>query len=91
MNQEQQLIVYTKSWCGDCHRTKRLLDNYEIPYQEIDAEADPAHGQYIAGLNGGQERVPTLIFPDGSIMVEPSDAALSERLGLTAEDGDWGI
>ena len=34
MNQEQQLIVYTKSWCGDCHRTKRLLDNYEIPYQE---------------------------------------------------------
>ena len=90
MNQDQQLVVYTKSWCGDCHRAKRLLDNYEIPYQEIDAEADPAHGRHIASLNGGQERVPTLIFADGSVMVEPSDDALRQKLGL-GQESDWGL
>ncbi len=85
MNKTDNIIIYTKSWCGDCHRTKKLLDDYEISYQEIDAEADPKSGALIASLNNGDERVPTLIFPDGKIMVEPSNETLRQHLGLKAD------
>ena len=87
MNNSGEIIIYTKSWCGDCHRVKQLLDDYEIPYQEIDVESDPAHGRLIASLNHGNERVPTLILPDGQIVVEPANQTLHQLLGL--EPDDW--
>ena len=86
MNHSDEIVIYTKSWCGDCHRIKQLLDDYEIPYREVDVESDPAYGQLIASLNNGNERVPTLIMPDRQIVVEPSNETMLQILGLQQDD-----
>lgn len=82
MNSEGDLIVYTTSWCSDCHRAKFLLDEYGIAYDERDIERDAAALAYVLQVNGGRRTVPTLVFPDGSILVEPSTALLVQKLGI---------
>jgi mycoredoxin len=78
----QQLQVYSTTWCGDCRRSKRFLDLHQIPYDEINIEEHPEAAQVLMALNNGMRSVPTIIFPDGSILVEPSNLALAKKLGL---------
>lgn len=66
----------------DCLRTKRFLDHRGIPYVTIDIDQDPGAAREVLRINGGMRTVPTLVFPDGSVLVEPSNRALSEKLGL---------
>ena len=78
------LIVYGTNWCGDCHRTRRFLDQHNVPYRYVDVDADRTAAALITKINYGNRKVPTLVFADGSIMVEPSTRQLSEKLGITA-------
>lgn len=82
MAEKGKLIMYSTSWCPDCHRAKYLLDEYGIAYKEIDVEADGNAMAFVRQVNGGRRVVPTLIFPDGTIMTEPSTAELAEKLGI---------
>ncbi len=77
------LIVYATQWCGDCVRAKRVLDQYGVPYQWIDVDEDQDSMRVVERLNRGYHSVPTIIFPDGSHLTEPSSRELTEKLGLT--------
>lgn len=77
-----RLIVYGTSWCADCHRTRRFLDQHGIPYEWIDPETDDRAMRRLLEINHGRRSVPTLIFPDGSTLTEPSNAKLAHMLGL---------
>lgn len=76
------IIVYSTTWCPDCHRAKRFLGEQRIPYTNVDIEQDPAAMAYVEKVNNGMRSIPTLVFPDGDILTEPSNAALAEKLGL---------
>jgi len=76
------LIVYGTSWCADCHRTRRFLDQHGIPYDWIDPEKDERAMRRLVEINRGMRSVPTLIFPDGSTLTEPSNGQLARKLGL---------
>ncbi len=76
----QQIVVYGASWCPDCHRSRTFLDEHHISYDWIDIDEDPAAADKVAQINHGNKTIPTIIFPDDSILVEPSDKALSEKL-----------
>lgn len=82
----ETIVMYTTSWCPDCHRAKFLLDEYGIGYEEIDVEAEPAAQAFVRRVNGGRQIVPTIIFPDGSVLVEPSTAVLAEKVGVSLRD-----
>ena len=82
----ETIVMYTTSWCPDCHRAKFLLDEYGIVYEEIDVETDPAARAFVRQVNGGQQVVPTILFPDGSILVEPTTAVLAEKVGISLRD-----
>jgi mycoredoxin len=75
-----QLIMYTTQWCGFCKNLKRQLARDGIAITEIDIERDPAAAEFVESVNGGNQTVPTLVFPDGSTMVNPSAAQVRERL-----------
>ena len=75
------IIMYGTSWCGDCHRSRRLLDRHEIPYTWIDIDRDPEAKAYVREVNDGRQIVPTILFPDGDILVEPSDRELAAKVG----------
>ena len=75
-------VIYGTEWCGDCVRSKKLLDENKIHYKWIDIDFDEEAREKAAELNGGKWKVPTIVFTDGSILIEPSDEELSKKLGL---------
>jgi mycoredoxin len=75
-----QLIMYTTSWCGYCRNLKRQLAKDGIDISEVDIEHDEAAAGYVMSVNGGNQTVPTLLFPDGTALVNPSAAQVRTRL-----------
>jgi mycoredoxin len=76
----QPLTMYTTTWCGFCKRLKRQLAAEGIEMVEVDIEKDPAAADYVMSVNGGNQTVPTVLFPDGSALTNPSAADVKERL-----------
>lgn len=64
--------MYTTSWCGYCKRLKAQLDQADIAYTEIDIEQDPSAAELVMSVNGGNQTVPTVLFPDGTALTNPS-------------------
>jgi len=76
------IIVYSTVWCPDCKRAKRFFGEQRIPYINVDIEKDPEAITFVEQINNGMRIVPTIIFPDQSILTEPSNAELASKLGL---------
>ncbi len=72
--------VYGTTWCGDCKRAVRVLNDRKAQYEYIDIEKDDAAAEYVVQVNNGNQSVPTILFPDGSVLVEPSSSALAAKL-----------
>lgn len=80
---ETQIIVYGTTWCYDTFRAKKILDKNNIPYIWIDIDKDMEGRKFVEETNNGYRSVPTIVFPDGTILVEPSNDELSTKLGLS--------
>jgi mycoredoxin len=80
----ESLTMYTTRWCGFCRRLKAQLAREGIEVREVDIEADPAAADYVMSVNGGNQTVPTLVFPDGSAMTNPSAIQVKNRLAELA-------
>lgn len=76
------IIMYSTRWCSDCFRAKWFFDNYGVSYTEVNIEKDPAAVETVLKLNGGKRSVPTILFPDGSILVEPTTRELAHKVGV---------
>ncbi len=79
------ITVYGAYWCPDCRRSKKFLSEQAIEYQWVDIEQNQAAEEFVMRLNNGKRIIPTILFPDGSFLVEPSNAALARKLGLQTE------
>jgi len=77
-----QIVVYGTTWCPDCKRAKRFFAEQRVPYVNIDIEHDAEAMAFVEQTNRGLRSIPTIVFPDGSILVEPSTAQLAEKLNL---------
>lgn len=82
MSEENKIVMYSTNWCSDCHRAKYLLDEYGITYENIDVEQSEDGMAFVKEVNGGRRVVPTILFPDGSILVEPSNKVLADKVGI---------
>jgi len=76
------LTVYGATWCPDCRRAKQFLGEQRIHYTSVDIEQDRDGQALVEGANEGKRIIPTIVFPDGSILVEPSNAELAAKLGI---------
>ena len=72
--------MYSADWCGDCRRSKRLLDSLNVEYRLIDVEADASAAAKVIEINRGYKSIPVLVFQDGTHLTEPSDKVLKEKL-----------
>ena len=81
MNNQTGITVYGTDWCGDCRRAKRLLDENQISYHWVDIDKDREGEKFVKTTNRGNRSVPTIVFGDGSILVEPSNPQLIAKLG----------
>lgn len=66
------LTMYSTTWCGYCRRLKRVLDREGIAYAEVNIELDPSAAELVMRVNGGNRTVPTVVFPDGVALTNPS-------------------
>lgn len=76
------LTVYGAPWCSDCKRSKLFLGEQRIHYTWVDVEQDAEALALVERLNQGKRIIPTIVFDDGSVLVEPSNAELAAKLGL---------
>lgn len=79
---ESEIILYGTTWCYETFRARKVLDKNKIPYQWIDIDQNAEGRKFVEQTNHGMRSVPTIVFPDGSILVEPSDDELLVKLGL---------
>ena len=81
-NSQGKIILYGTSWCGSTRRARTLLDEEKIEYVWVDIEKDDEAAKYVESVANGFRSVPTLRFPDGTVLVEPSMFELRSKLGL---------
>ncbi len=82
IRENDKIVIYSTVWCPDCKRAKQFFGDQRLPYVNIDIEKDPDGMAYVEQVNEGKRIIPTIVFPDGSILVEPSNAELARVLGL---------
>lgn len=79
---KKSIILYGTDWCAACTRAKNQLLKHHLDFEFINIDHNPESATLVELLNGGMRSVPTLIFPDDSIMVEPSPQVLETKLKL---------
>jgi len=79
------LTVYGATWCSDCKRAKKFLGEQRVHYKWVDIEQDPEAQALVERVNDGKRIIPTIVFEDESILVEPSNAELAAKLGLQTQ------
>ncbi len=77
---EKLITVYGTWWCGDCSWVRRYLDQNHIQYRWVDIDNDEGGEEFVLLTNNGMRSVPTIVFMDGSILVEPSTSELRNKL-----------
>jgi mycoredoxin len=75
-----EFTMYSTPCCGYCHRLKSQLDREGIEYDVVDIERDPAAAELVMSVNGGNQTVPTLVYPDGTAQTNPSLAQVKAKL-----------
>ena len=81
-----KMTVYGAPWCPDCKRAKQFLGEQRVPYDWVDIDLDEEGRAYVQRVNDGKQIIPTIVFEDGSILVEPTNSELALKLdiGLSA-------
>ena len=74
-----QIVMYTTEHCSDCHRVTAYFEANKIEYLRVDLEANKRAAEFVMNVNNGNQSVPTIIFPDGAVLVEPSWQELKEK------------
>jgi thioredoxin reductase (NADPH) len=74
--------MYGTTWCQDCKRTKKFFGEHRVQYDFVDVDQDANGLQIVEQANDGKRVIPTIVFGDGSVLVEPSNAELATKLGL---------
>ncbi|MDF2093445.1 MULTISPECIES: mycoredoxin [unclassified Knoellia] len=74
------VTMFTTSWCGYCVRLKSQMNREGIDFTEVNIEEHPQSAEFVMKVNGGNQTVPTLLFPDGSAATNPSINEVKARL-----------
>lgn len=75
-----KIKFYGATWCPDCRRSKAFLDDQKVEYEYINIEEVPGAAEEVEKINNGYQSIPTIIFPDGQVLVEPSNEQLQKAL-----------
>jgi len=74
-----QIVMYVTEYCADCFRVKAFFEANQIPYLRVGLEGNTEAIEFVMRLNNGYRSVPTIVFPDGTILVEPNAEELKAK------------
>ena len=81
--QDNKITVYGAPWCPDCRRAKQFLGEQRVGYDWVDIDKDQQGREYVQQVNDGKQIIPTIVFQDGSVLIEPTNAELAAKLGIS--------
>jgi mycoredoxin len=84
---DDQIKIYGTSWCPDCARAKQVFNKLKVSFEWINIDQDKNSAAYVEKINRGFKSIPTIVFPDNSILVEPSNAELEKKIKSFTMDG----
>ncbi|MBI2031042.1 MAG: NrdH-redoxin [Candidatus Levybacteria bacterium] len=76
----KHIKFYGADWCADCHRSRFFLDQRGVMYEYINIDKDPSAAAEVEEINRGMQSIPTILFPNGEVLVEPSNEELKKAL-----------
>jgi mycoredoxin len=79
---DSPIALYTSRFCGHSLAVEQFMKKHQIPFNQINIDDNAAARERVKAINNGYASVPTLIFPDGSTLTEPSFQQLRAKLGL---------
>lgn len=79
---QQTIKMFGAPWCPDCRRAKQFFGDQGVLYDWINVYDNPDSMKYVDQVNCGKQIIPTIVFEDGSVLVEPTNAELAEKLGI---------
>jgi thioredoxin reductase (NADPH) len=79
------IVLYGAAWCPDCRRSKTFLGEQRVPFRYVDLEVHPEENETVQRFNDGKRIIPTIVFPDGSHLAEPTNGELADKLGLARD------
>ncbi|MCX8214254.1 MAG: FAD-binding protein [SAR202 cluster bacterium] len=79
---QQTIKMYGAQWCPDCRRAKQFFGDQRVLYDWINVDDKPDSMKYVEQVNGGKQIIPTIVFEDASVLTEPTNAELAEKLGI---------
>lgn len=82
MATQNNIKLYGTNWCSDCKRSKKFLGEQRVRYEYINIEDDQEGQAFVQKVQNGGLSIPTIVFDDGSVLIEPSNADLATKLGL---------
>ncbi len=84
---ENMITIFGTWWCGDCSWVRKYFDRNQIAYNWVDIDQDKNGEEFVLRTNNGMRSVPTILFIDGSVLVEPNDAELRNKLSSVLPAG----
>ena len=76
----ETIKMYGTAWCPDCARAKQVFSKLKIPFDWVDIDRDETAAAAVTKINGGFKSVPTIVFPDNTVLAEPGNAELEKKL-----------
>jgi glutaredoxin len=78
-----EIILYCTTWCGDCRRAKRFLNERGVSYSEVNIDEDVEAEELVLRVNDGRRKVPTIQVDGRYFACSPFDPyLLSEELKI---------
>lgn len=74
-----EVTFYGADWCGDCRRSKALLNAVGVEFEMKDVEESAEFTEEAKSISG-RTNIPVIVFADGKHLVEPSDPELHAEL-----------
>ena len=78
-----KITVYGAPRCSDYRQSKQFLGEQPVRHNWVDIGEDEEGRKRVQDLNDGKQIIPTIIFEDGSILVEPSSPELVDKWGIS--------
>ncbi|MBI5950845.1 MAG: NrdH-redoxin [Chloroflexi bacterium] len=85
------ITMYSAEWCSDCWRAKDFFDRHKIEYENVDIDKVPGATPFVKSLNNGKRIIPTIVLPNGELLVEPSDEELAQKFGIQSSLKSAGV
>jgi thioredoxin reductase (NADPH) len=74
--------VVGNRWSPGSHAIKDFLARNRVPYQWQDVEVSEEAWQLVSQADGGEPRLPLVVFPDGTYLEAPENVEVAEKVGL---------